>query len=161
MYTILKHFPDPSNKTIAFIGDVLHSRTIHGLAYVLNKFYNMHTIYVVNNTISDVSRRITIKENYRFVHEHNVGDWLSVADVIYMTRTQSERDPKQLYNKTNNFILKKDYLNALKDDSIIMHPLPRNIEIEPEVDEDKRAVYFEQVKNGLFVRMALLYDLLK
>ena len=83
---------------------------------------------------------------------------LKSVDVLYMTRPQKERwgtNPS-----ATHFTLTKDLARTMKPDGIIMHPLPRNEEIHPDVDELWNAKYFEQVKNGLYVRMALLHYML-
>ena len=78
-------------------------------------------------------------------------------DVIYSTRAQKERSKS---GEREDIIIDSKLMKDLKSNAIIMHPLPRNTEISPEVDTDKRAVYFEQMKNGVFVRMAILDALL-
>jgi len=84
---------------------------------------------------------------------------ISEVDVVYVTRIEKERfgDKIELYEKTvKNYFIDKDVLQKLKQKAIIMHPLPRLNEISIEVDDDPRAVYFKQTRNGLLVRMALL-----
>ena len=79
---------------------------------------------------------------------------LSNIDVVYCTRYQKER--VQNNESTNNLIVDKNFMKRLKSDAIVMHPLPRNNEISPEIDDDKRCVYFEQMKIGVEIRKALL-----
>lgn len=88
----------------------------------------------------------------------NWDDVLPIADIIYMTRVQKERfDRLEDYEAVkDSFILTADLVKTMKPDVKIMHPLPRVNEIETAVDADPRAHYFQQVKNGLFLRMALL-----
>ena len=75
--------------------------------------------------------------------------------MVYQTRIQKERGSS--FDETGGFyIVNQEILNLMKKDAIIMHPLPRNEEISPEVDSDSRAAYFRQAENGLYVRMALL-----
>jgi aspartate carbamoyltransferase catalytic subunit len=83
---------------------------------------------------------------------------LPEADVLYVTRIQRERFPDaEEYNKVVGiYQIKKDMLQNVKDDFIIMHPLPRVTEIHPDIDQTKHAVYFKQAFNGVPVRMALL-----
>ena len=80
------------------------------------------------------------------------------VDVIYITRIQKERlNSKQGYEQVkNSYVVDREFLNQLNENTIIMHPLPRVNEISPEVDNDKRAAYFRQAKNGLYIRMAIL-----
>ena len=86
---------------------------------------------------------------------------LARADVVYQTRTQKERhttgkEPAHKPVKDKHFVIGQKELGILKQDAIIMHPLPRVSEIETIVDADPRAAYFRQAENGLYVRMALL-----
>jgi aspartate carbamoyltransferase catalytic subunit len=83
---------------------------------------------------------------------------LRKVDVTYMTRVQKERFKfiEDYQAVKDSFILTMPHVKKKKKDAIIMHPLPRVNEIHPDVDADPRAVYFEQVKNGLYMRMALL-----
>ena len=84
-------------------------------------------------------------------------------DILYMTRVQKERflDEEEFDRVKDSFVLDPEKLKAAREDMIILHPLPRVNEITRSVDNDKRAVYFRQVENGKFVRMALIYTLLK
>lgn len=159
IYTILmKYNYSINNKNILFLGDVLYSRTVHGLAYLLNKFYNCKITYCVQpEQASSVNSRVSESgvTNFNFIYDNDVGTHLANADVLYMTRLQSERsiNPKKF-----KFSLKSDFLEAMKEKSMIMHPFPRGTELPTEIDKDHRAYYFEQIKNGLFVRMALILD---
>jgi aspartate carbamoyltransferase catalytic subunit len=88
-------------------------------------------------------------------------DWdeiIDQIDVLYMTRVQKERFKfiEDYQEVKDSYILTSGLVNNMKKDAIIMHPLPRVNEIEVSVDDDPRAIYFEQVKNGLYMRMALL-----
>ena len=84
-------------------------------------------------------------------------------DILYMTRVQKERflDEEEFERLKDSFVLNADKLKAAKKDMIVLHPLPRVNEITRDVDNDPRAAYFRQVENGKFVRMALIYTLLK
>ena len=96
--------------------------------------------------------------NVNFEELRSLEEKLPELDVLYMTRVQKERFANEDdYKKVKDlFILKAEHLKLMKKDAIIMHPLPKINEIEPEVDADSRATYFRQAKNGLYVRMALL-----
>ena len=84
-------------------------------------------------------------------------------DILYMTRVQRERffNEADYIRLKDTYILTPDKLKSAKQDLIIMHPLPRVNEISVAVDDDPRALYFDQVKNGMFVRMALIMKLLE
>lgn len=99
------------------------------------------------------------------VHFRETTDLASViaeSDVLYVTRVQSERfaDPAEYERVKNSYIVNNDLMSRAKPHMAIMHPLPRNAEIDPEVDFDSRAAYFRQMKHGLFLRMALLSQVL-
>ena len=87
---------------------------------------------------------------------------ISQLDVLYMSRVQRERfiSEEEYLRLKDFFILTKSKMSLAKSDMIVMHPLPRVNEISTEVDEDPRAVYFEQVRFGMYVRMALILKLL-
>jgi aspartate carbamoyltransferase catalytic subunit len=99
------------------------------------------------------------RHNVWFTLENDLNKVISEVDVVYVTRIEKERfgDKIELYEETvKSYFIDKDVLQKLKQKAIIMHPLPRLNEISIEVDDDPRAVYFKQTRNGLLVRMALL-----
>jgi aspartate carbamoyltransferase catalytic subunit len=105
--------------------------------------------------IGDDILRYLEEQNVRFHLTTDVRLIADQADVIYQTRIEKER----LHGKSvdsSRFNIDSNVLTMLKSGAIIMHPLPRSVEISPEVDRDPRAAYFRQAKNGLYVRMALL-----
>ncbi len=152
LYTIYKHFPDISNLKILLCGDLQYSRTTKSLTNLL-KIYkpNLYHLDEINPCFNvDGSSSITLKDVY---------DMLPEFDVIYMTRTQIERHEMSFFENRfvyREFIINQNIIDKMKKDAIVMHPLPRNGEISPEVDEDPRCVFFEQVSNGLKLRMSLL-----
>ena len=89
---------------------------------------------------------------------HDVADVIENADVLYVTRVQKERfsDMAQYDEVKDNYIITPDLMRQAKEKMVVMHPLPRVGEISTDVDADPRAAYFRQVKNGMFIRMALL-----
>jgi aspartate carbamoyltransferase len=134
---------------VTFIGDLKNSRTIHSLIHLLNLF---HVTYIfisppgleIPEELKGPSLDLTLEEA------------LLITDVVYVTRIQKER-----MNETIQPIcLSKEILSKTKKDFIIMHPLPRQEELPPEIDDDPRAVYFKQVANGVHMRMAILDELL-
>ncbi len=159
LYTIFSKF-SKRDLTIAMVGDLLNGRTIHSLSVFLALYPKMKLIYVSPNALAIPkglrshlkSKRIQFKETL----DLNVA--LKTADVIYQTRIQKERFKNETeYVKFKGlYIIDKKSLKQLKKTSIIMHPLPRINEITADVDKDPRALYFEQVQNGLYVRMAVL-----
>jgi aspartate carbamoyltransferase catalytic subunit len=103
--------------------------------------------------------------NIEFKEEKSLKKALEKTDVLYVTRIQKERfESEQEYNTImleNNYIIDNQSLQYAKEKMIIMHPLPRLNEIHTEIDTDPRAVYFEQVKNGVYMRMAILDSILQ
>ena len=163
LYTIYKNFKSFFTENshilnILIVGDIKHSRTIHSLIDVLK-----HYSRVKINLLPYENREPEFEMIENIARDHNqVPDDIvydkdncdySKYDVIYMTRLQKERHAG---TQNVNFILNKQEMEKVKKDAIIMHPLPRNEEIATEIDDDERCVYFEQMKNGVFVRMTIL-----
>jgi aspartate carbamoyltransferase catalytic subunit len=101
--------------------------------------------------------------NVPWTEEEDLEQVLPHVDCMYMTRVQKERfpDPEDYKAAAGKYILTSEKVQRMRPDAIIMHPLPRVNELPPEIDDDPRARYFQQARNGLYVRMALLYLLLK
>jgi aspartate carbamoyltransferase catalytic subunit len=160
LYTIKNEHGRLENLKIAFVGDVLNSRTLRSLVPLLmlysgNKFY---FISPKELKLNDEYRKFLQDNNVDFVELDELNGTLPEVDVLYMTRVQKERFANVAdYEKVkDSFILTPEHVAKLKGDAIIMHPLPRINEINPEIDNDSRAAYFRQAQNGLYVRMALL-----
>ena len=165
LYTIQKEHGKLNGLSIAFVGDVLNSRTIHSLIPLLvlyggNKFYFISPKELM---IDQDFRKYLVENKVDFEEINELDGVLPKVDVLYMTRVQKERFSNMAdYEKVkDSFLLKKEHVEKLKSDAIIMHPLPRVNEIEPEIDQDSRAAYFRQAQNGLYVRMALLLHTLE
>jgi len=160
LYTIKKELGRLTDLHIGFGGDLLNSRTLRSLMPFL-RFYRGNKFYFISPKKLELPREF-IKElkNNGVIFEElgSLEEKLPVLDVLYMIRVQKERFAKAKdYEKIKNlFILKKEHLKKMKPKAIIMHPLPKINEIEPEIDQDPRAVYFRQAQNGLYVRMAVL-----
>jgi aspartate carbamoyltransferase catalytic subunit len=144
---------------IALVGDLLYGRTVHSLIPLL-ALYNVE-FYMVAPPDLQMPREYLEQLDKHSVPYKLMENWQDVIgsiDIIYMTRIQKERfkSEEQYQALKDSFILTMADVKQMKQDAIILHPLPRVNEIAPEVDSDPRARYFEQVKNGLFLRMALL-----
>ncbi len=160
LYTIKKEHGRLENLNIVFVGDVLHSRTLNSLVPLL-AFYPGNTIHFISpkELALSVEQRKELKErNITFKESDNLEQVLPLADAVYMIRIQKERFASNAeYEKVKgSFILKPEHLEHMKKEAIIMHPLPRINEIEKSIDLDKRAAYFRQAQNAIFIRMALL-----
>lgn len=165
LYTIKKEHGHLDNLSIAFVGDVLNSRTLRSLVPLLMMHPN-NTFYFISPkelVLEKQYKQYLIDNNVSFKELHTLDDSLPKVDVLYMTRVQKERFPNVAdYEKVKDlFLLKSDHIKKLKKDAIIMHPLPRINEIDPDIDKDSRAAYFRQAQNGLYVRMALLLHVLE
>jgi carbamoyl-phosphate synthase/aspartate carbamoyltransferase len=151
---------------ITFAGDLKNSRTIHSLIHILSLFPKISFIYVSPNGLEmpeEIKIRIKAFEIEQ-VEKECLQEALQISDVFYMTRIQKERfaneDEYKNIIKTNNYIIDESMMHHAKEKMILMHPLPRLNEINPNVDKDPRGLYFEQVKNGVYMRMAILDDIL-
>lgn len=164
LYTIKKEFGRITNLNIGFGGDLLNSRTLKSLVPLL-RFYKGNKFYFLSPKKLELPREFIreLKNNkIAFEESNSLEGKLGELDVLYMTRVQKERFIKLAdYEKVKDlFILKKEHLKKMKKNAIIMHPLPKINEIEEEIDNDPRAAYFRQARNGLYVRMALLCHVL-
>jgi aspartate carbamoyltransferase catalytic subunit len=145
---------------IGICGDLLNGRTVHSLVLALSMFPNIN-FYLISPrelSIPDYMLAHLKKQNQKYIEITSLESTLPQLDVLYMTRIQKERfsDPKDFERLKNIYVLNKRKLQAAKKDCLVMHPLPRLDEISRDVDDDPRAVYFEQARYGMFIRMALL-----
>ena len=155
LFTILEQFPHPNELSILFTGDIACSRTIRSLVKLLAPYKPR---IIVGCEETTVLAEINPWGSTDYVYRDDIYSQLPKIDILYMTRHQTERTNKERERST--FVLTHPLAQTMKKNAIIMHPLPRTEELLPEVDKNGRAVYFEQVKNGMFVRMALLCYLL-
>lgn len=165
LYTIKDSFSKIDGITIAMVGDLKYGRTVRSLSYLLTKYDHIKIYYVsppVCRMDDDIKEYLT-ENNIEWIEEDSLEKVLPIVDCVYMTRIQRERfhDPEDYEQAAGKYILDLEKVRLMKETAIIMHPLPRVDEIPQEVDSDRRARYFEQARNGLFVRMALLLLLLK
>lgn len=154
-----------NNFTIGFCGDLKFGRTVHSLIKALSRYENIKIVLISPNELKlpdYIKSEILIKNNIEFVEVEKLEDNMEELDVLYMTRVQKERffNEADYIRLKDSYILDSEKLELAKNDMIIMHPLPRVNEISVNVDNDKRACYFQQAKFGMFVRMALIMKLL-
>lgn len=162
LYTINKELGRLNNLKVMFIGDLKYSRTFNSLIKLLNLYEN-NEIYTAPAEIiwHCDSKSYLDQDNLTRINLKEIENYLPEMDVIYFTRIQKERFNSEDIEYFNNFQLLKRHLEILKENSIILHPLPRNNEISETVDEDSRAIYHEkQIKNGIYIRVALIQELL-
>ncbi|MBR2315090.1 MAG: aspartate carbamoyltransferase [Clostridia bacterium] len=152
------------NLTIGLCGDLKFGRTVHSLIAAMSRYENVKFIL-----ISPEELRLPeyVKEEYlvgkEFEETASLENAMPELDVLYMTRIQRERfaSAQEYMRLKDSYILTLDKLHDAKSDLCIMHPLPRVNEISVDVDEDSRACYFKQAKNGKYIRMALILNLLE
>jgi len=158
LYTILKEKRRIDGLNIALIGDLRYGRTVHSLAYALS-LYDVR-LHVVSPESLRMRREVldVIKEKIEVVQQTEIEEILPEMDILYVTRIQKERFPDLAeYAKVKGaYRIDLETLKNVKKDMIILHPLPRVEEIAAEVDETPHARYFQQVWNGIVMRMALL-----
>tara|TARA_B100000424_G_scaffold264325_1_gene252625 strand:- start:1306 stop:2187 length:882 start_codon:yes stop_codon:yes gene_type:complete len=155
LFTIISYYPNYPDK-IAFTGDIKYSRTIHSLVYLLNKLCPNIEFYFVCNKLLQPSNELTSNLKKYYIYE-TLDDIIKEVDVLYVTRLQKERFNNE---KVNNLIINENLIKHSKDNLIILHPLPRNDELSTDLDNNLKSKYFEQVKNGVFIRMSILINLL-
>lgn len=162
MYSIYKTQGRLDNLTITIVGDLKYGRTVHSLIEGMAHF---------NPTFKFVAPdELRIPEQYKFFcKQHGIKyeeyadftqDIIDDSDILYMTRVQRERFTDLMeYEKVKNiYILRKEMLDSSKSNLKILHPLPRVNEIQTDVDSSPKAYYFEQAKNGIFARQAIICD---
>jgi aspartate carbamoyltransferase catalytic subunit len=146
------------------VGDLANGRTVRSLTYLLSKFKEIKIWFVAPPAVAmrDDLKAHLDEHHVPWVETEDLESVLPEVDVVYMTRIQKERfaDPDAYNAVSGIYRIDGSSLALMRKYSIVMHPLPRVDEIAPEVDEDPRAAYFRQARNGLPVRMALLDRLL-
>ncbi|MDD6046492.1 MAG: aspartate carbamoyltransferase [bacterium] len=153
------------NLTVGLCGDLKFGRTVHSLIKALSRYAGVNFVLISPEElrIPDYVRRGVLEANnvpYREVKK--MQDVLPELDVLYMTRVQRERffNEDDYIRLKDRYILDAEKMQLANENMMVLHPLPRVNEIAVEVDGDPRALYFEQAKNGMFVRMALIMKLL-
>jgi aspartate carbamoyltransferase catalytic subunit len=155
LYTIYRQRP-LEGLSVAIIGELDKGRTARSLAYLLAKFDRVKIIFV---SPPELQMKPDILEylDRRGVHyelESDIRRVVGDVDVVYQTRIRPERGPG--VSDLPRYAIDSSLLSRMKPDALILHPLPRTVELDKAVDDDPRAQYFRQAANGLYVRMALL-----
>ena len=159
LYTIRKELGTLKNLSITLVGDLKNGRTVHALVEVLSH-YAVHFYFVAPSLLGmpgEITERMKEK-GCEVIETDDLALAGSKSDLIYMTRIQKERfaDVSEYEKVKGSYILNREFLERLTKKITILHPLPRVDEISPEVDAYPGSAYFRQVRNGVFVRMALL-----
>ena len=160
LYTIFRQRP-LDGLSVAVIGELDKGRTGRSLAYLLAKFERVKIFFVSPPQLQmrpDILEYLD-EHNVLYELESDINRVIGEVDVVYQTRIRPERvgDP----NGVRRFAIDSSVVQRMKSDALILHPLPRTVELDQSVDSDPRAMYFRQAMNGLYVRMALLTMLLE
>ena len=170
IYTLSRGFKNTGGiqgKTICMVGDLKRGRTVRSLSYLLTHFSNVNIIFSSPEEFrigEDLRENLKNSSNIKFTETTNFIDSIASADAIYMTRIQDEYDSQNNSLKhidTSSYNLNYDHLSILKPTCKILHPMPRRQEIDIRIDQDPRAEYWNQQRNGMWIRTALISVLLK
>ena len=154
-----------NNLKIGLCGDLKFGRTVHSLINALVRYENIEFVLISPEELrlpDYVRVDVLDKSGVSYKEVVRLEEALPELDVLYMTRVQKERffNEDDYIRMKDFYILDKNKMTLVKEDMIVLHPLPRVNEISVEVDDDPRAAYFKQVQYGVYARMALILTLL-
>ena len=158
LFTIKKEKKKIDGLKIGIVGDLKYGRTVYSLLYGLGNYdVDVHLISpeslrIRSDSVYEIKKRVDFKESTK------IDDYIDDLDILYVTRIQKERfpDEEEYLKVKGSYVVGLDLLKQMKDDSIVMHPLPRIDEISADVDKTKHAKYFKQAEYGKHTRAALL-----
>lgn len=150
------------NHIIGLCGDLLFGRTIHSLVKTMNRYPDNKFVFISPKELRMPDHFLEMLPDNCYMETDSLDEVIGNLDILYMSRVQRERfvSEEEYVRLKDYYILDHKKMKKAKEDVIIMHPLPRVNEISTEVDADPRAVYFKQTKYGMYVRMALIAELL-
>ena len=154
-----------SDLTIGLCGDLKFGRTVHSLIKAMSRYENIKFILISPKELqipNYIKTEILENKDIPFIEVERLEDVIDTLDILYMTRVQKERffNEADYIRLKDSYILDREKLKLAKKDLAILHPLPRVNEISYEIDDDPRACYFQQIKYGMYARMALIAKLL-
>lgn len=166
IYTLERSFEETGGidgKKVAFVGDLKRGRTVRSLAWLLTQYQRVKAYFVAPPELQigdDILKQLDAA-GMPYEICHDFAKVIPEVDAIYMTRIQDEWDVDNESSRINtaDYYFTKDHLNLLGKNAVIMHPLPRRLEIDSAVDSDPRAVYWRQVRNGMWIRAALILSI--
>jgi aspartate carbamoyltransferase catalytic subunit len=165
LFTLQQKFGRLDGLRVAMVGDLLYGRTVRSLAYLLAKYREVELTFVAPRVcqMHDDIKAYLDRQVVSWREEEDLNAVLPRVDCVYMTRIQKERflDRREFEQANQMYRLTPENLPLMSADAIVMHPLPRVGEIDPAVDQDPRAAYFVQARNGLWIRMALIQFVLR
>lgn len=165
LMTIRRRMGRLDDLTIGLCGDLKFGRTVHSLIKTMARCKNIRFVLISPEElrVPDYIVKDVLEANgIPYQETRSLEESMSELDILYMTRVQKERffNEEDYIRLKNSYILTKEKMGLAKPDMAVLHPLPRVNEIALDVDDDPRAAYFEQVQNGVYVRMALIMTLL-
>ena len=165
LLTIKRELGRLSDLTVCFCGDLKFGRTVHSLISAPSRYSGIKLVLVSPDELKlpgYIKKEVIEKNGMEYTETADLVSAMPDIDVLYMTRVQKERffNEDDYLRLRDSYILTPDKLEYAKKTLKILHPLPRVNEISTKIDDDERACYFKQVKNGKFIRMALILMLL-
>ncbi|MCR4672830.1 MAG: aspartate carbamoyltransferase [Lachnospiraceae bacterium] len=150
---------------VGLCGDLKFGRTVHSLINALSRYEGIEFVMISppELRVPEYILENLDAKNISYVQVQSLDDAITDLDILYMTRVQRERffNEDDYVRMKDFYILNKEKMSLAPADMLVMHPLPRVNEISVEVDEDPRAVYFQQAQFGMYIRMALILTLLE
>ena len=165
LLTIKREIGRLDNLTVGLCGDLKFGRTVHSLIQAMVRYKNVKFIMISPKELKlpeYLVNEVLIKNNVEFIETESLDEAMDNLDILYMTRVQKERffNEADYVRLKDTYILTPEKLERAKETMRVLHPLPRVNEISVEVDNDPRACYFRQARNGKYIRMALIMKLL-
>jgi len=163
MYSIKKTQGTLDGLSIFMVGDLKYGRTVHSLLEAMSQFNTtFHFISPDELKMPDEYKQYLDSIGLKYYEHKDFTDIISEADILYMTRVQKERfsDPIEYERVKNVYILNNQMLENTKDNLKVLHPLPRVNEINEDVDDNMKAYYFTQARNGVYTRQAIITSIL-
>lgn len=164
LYSIHKHFGKIDGIKIGYIGDLKYGRTVHSLIHALSMFDDVEHFFMPADSTLDIEEDHIRSIRHQKSHSiKTLEEMMEKLDVLYVTRLQKERypDPMEFNRVAAKYRITPQSIEKRKEKMIILHPLPRNDEIDKTVDDMSCAKYFDQAHNGVIVRKTLLYHLIE
>ena len=165
LLTIYREKGRLDNLTIGFCGDLKFGRTVHSLTKAMSRYKNIKFVFIAPPELKIpeyLKHDLLDAKNLDYKEAETIEEVIEDLDILYMTRVQRERfaDPLEYEKVKNVYILKNSMLAGTKDNMRILHPLPRVNEISEDVDDNKKAYYFQQALNGVYTRQAIIFKAL-
>ena len=166
LLTISREMGRLDDLTIGLCGDLKYGRTVHSLIEAMSRYKGIRFVLISPKELKIpgfIRYNVLEKHGIPYEEVETMEEVIDRLDVLYMTRIQRERfdEPSEYERLKNSYILDTAKMKLAKEQMCVLHPLPRVNEISVAVDDDPRAAYFPQAKNGMFIRMALIMKMLE